>query len=115
MPDIPEGAKTPEDHKPKAEEPPPTVSVKIKGREWSIPREALDDFELMDDLAQLDDDGNIVRAASCMRRLFGETQRREIMDTLRDPETGRVSIEAGTGFLMDVFEAANQAGEAPNS
>lgn len=104
---VPAGAKKPTDHQAKAEEAPAELRCTVQGREWVVPTEALDDFELLDDLNALDQHQNAARFPSVMRRLLGETQMREAMDALRDAETGRVSIEAGADFVAELMEALN--------
>lgn len=104
---APKGAKQPEDHKPKADEP-KTKSrvVTVQGHEFEVAAEALDDFELLDDLAQLDSEGGIARMPSILRRLLG-SQAKTALDQLRDPSTGRVSIDAGTSFVNELMETLN--------
>ena len=107
---IPANAKQPEDHKPKAEDDTPQdVSVTVKGVDLTIPGDAMDDFELLDDLYELDQKKNPARLPSLMKRLVGEEQWADIMEALRG-DNGRVSVEAGAEFVGEVLEAIN-----PNS
>lgn len=106
---APKAAKQPQDHKPKAEPKPETLTAYVRGREWSVPSDALDDFELLDDLNALEQKGDATRLPAVLRRLLGE-QWRDAMDVMRNTETGRVSIEAGSEFVMDLMGALN-----PNS
>ena len=108
MPDVPKNAKKPEDRKPKASEKPEWIEVTVRGVDLKIDPDALDDFELMDDLNELEQNENPVRLPSILRRLVGD-QYREVMDALRG-ENGRVTVEAGSEFLSEVMEAV-----APNS
>ena len=107
MPDVPKNAKKPEDHKPKADKP-KMIEVTVNGLDLTIDPDALDDFELLDDLNALDQDEDATRLPSLLRRLLGD-QYRPAIDSLRG-ENGRVSVEAGMNFLQEVMEAIN-----PNS
>lgn len=71
--------------------------------------EALDDFELLDDLRAIDVDRNASRLPALLRRLVGD-EFRNVMDALRNPETGRVKIEPAQEWIRDLMEALN-----PNS
>ena len=103
---IPAGVKVPQDRKPKDEPKPETLTAAVKGREWSVPSDALDDFELLDDLNALEQRGDVTRLPSVLRRLLGE-QWRDAMDVMRDETTGRVSVEAGSEFVMELMGALN--------
>lgn len=75
----------------------------------TVPLAALDDFELLDDLRAIDVDQNASRLPGILRKLIGDDYR-NVMDALRDKTSGRVTVEAGTTFIKDLFEAVN-----PNS
>lgn len=106
---LPDGVKVPQDRKPKGESRPQTLTAHVRGREWSVPADALDDFELLDDLNALEQRGDVTRLPSVLRRLLGD-QWRDAMEALRDESTGRVTVEAGSELVMDVMGALN-----PNS
>ena len=112
MPEIPANAKKPADKKPKAEkvEEPTTVTATVSGKEWVVPVEALDDFELLDDFNVLEADGDISRLPAILKRLLGDEQWRDALNTIRDEKTGRVSIEAGADFVNSLMGEIN-----PNS
>lgn len=103
------GAKQPEDKKAastvKAQADGATIVAEVEGREWTISQDALDDFELLDDLAELEN-GNAVRLPSALKRLLGAEQYREAMAVLRN-EQGRVTVEAGGKFVQDVLTSVN--------
>lgn len=139
MPKIPAGATAPQDHQPKTEKPKvenvdievpeldetgkpafdddgnpktrtvPARRVSVEGIEVTVPEEALDDFELLDDIRAASDEQDASRLPSLLRRLVGQDYKR-ILSELRDPVTGRVAASAGTKFVWDVFGALN-----PNS
>ncbi|MTE24827.1 hypothetical protein GJQ66_11495 [Microbacterium sp. ZXX196] len=110
--------KRPQDHKPKAPEKVeitigdrtvPGKKVVVDGIEVRVPDEALDDFELLDDIRGFQDAQDASRLPSLVRRLVG-AEWKTVMDGLRDKETGRVGVERASTFVMDLFEAL-----APNS
>lgn len=96
----------PQDHK----TPKPSVaqvdggrSVTLRGVTVTVPDDALNDFEFLDDLRALDVDGNASRLPSILRRLVGDDYR-QVMDALRG-ENGRVTIESGADFIKELLEA----------
>lgn len=104
--------KKPQDRQPKK----PTVKavdggkqVTISGVTVTVSDDAVNDFELLDDLRAIDVDKNAARLPGVLRRLVGD-QYQAVMDGIRDKTTGRVTIEAGSEFLKDLFEVLN-----PNS
>lgn len=113
----PANVKAPEDRKPKATaetEATGVESFKIEllETEWEVAADALNDFELMADFATIDRGGSaaVLAMASALPRLLGRAQAQKAMGLLRDPDTGRVSIEAGAEFFRDLFGALD-----PNS
>lgn len=108
---IPAGAKRPQDRKPKAAPKPQPkdgeIAIKVDGVDLVVQEDALDDFELLDDMSQLEVNQNAARLASVLRRLLGPDQFRVVMDHLRDDKTNRVSIDKGGDFVMAVLEAVN--------
>ena len=105
MPDVPKNAKKPQDHKQKAETPTPG-SITVRGVEFTVAPDALDDFELLDDINELEQNGNPARLPSILRRLLGD-QYGQAMDLARDTDTGRVTVEAGAALVSDVLGALN--------
>ena len=100
-------ASKPQDRKPKVETVDGVSTVTIQGITVKVDKDALDDFELLDDLAQMQD-GDGARIASIARRLFGDDFK-AVMDGLRG-ENGRVSVEATSEFIGELLAAL-----APNS
>lgn len=104
-------AKKPQDHKPpkpSAEKVDGGQNVTVDGLTVFIAQEAMDDFELLDDLGRLDD-GDGTRMPSVLRRLLTDEDREKVLEHLRG-KNGRVSIEAGGTFIQNIFEVVN-----PNS
>ena len=115
-------AKAPQDHKAKAEKPKvDTVEidvdngdgttrkakarrVQLRGIVVTVPDEALDDFEVLDDIRAVQDEEDASRLPSLLRRLVGNDDYRRVMDALRGP-TGRVSVEDGSTFVLELFGA----------
>ena len=103
--------KKPQDHLPKVEKPKVEKveggkKVTLSGVTVLVPDEALDDFELLDDLRAVDVDKNASRLPALLRRLVGDDYTL-IMDALRNKETGRVPIQSGTEFIRDLMGALN--------
>lgn len=105
MTDIPSTAKKPADKKAKKAEAPKTVTATVRDIDWVIPIEALDDFELIDAFAQMEegDEAAVTRIPFVLRRLLGDQWKRA-MGVLRDPETGRVTIEDGSTFVGELVQ-----------
>lgn len=96
--------KKPQDHKPAADG---THRVEANGRTWTIEAESLDDFELLDDLGEIEA-GNPSRLPKALKRLLGTEQYRAALDSLRDADSGRVGVEAGAEFIKAIFEGLPQ-------
>ena len=108
MPAAPENAKKPSDHKKKAETAQQDRTVTIRGVEVTVAADAMDDFELLDDLGELEN-GNGGRLPRILRRLAGDAYR-PLLEAVRDGETGRVPVEAGAELAREILEALD-----PNS
>ncbi|MDF2992090.1 MAG: hypothetical protein K0S37_2604 [Microbacterium sp.] len=133
MPTKPAGAKAPTDHQPKTIKPKiEKIEIdlpdglddddepkfrKVPGRRVSMPTalgktvdvdvadEALDDFEVLDDIRAVQDQNDASRLPSLLRRLVGD-QYRTVLDELRGAN-GRVSTSDGAQFVLDLFQALN--------
>lgn len=81
------------------------------GFEVEIPDENLDDYELLEDLAELEEDdyGKIV---SVYRRLLGKDQYKALKEHIRN-ESGRVACTEMMDTLEEIFNLQN--GEVKNS
>ena len=105
--------KQPEDRKPKK----PSIEqidgarkVTVRGVTVTVLDEALDDFELVEDLAKIQfDEKQRGLLPGVLRRLVGDDEFKTVMDSLRGPN-GRVRVQAGVDFIQDLFQALN-----PNS
>lgn len=114
MPEIPEGAKVPDDRRKPDSDPtgPQPIELEVRGVSLAVDPADLDDFELMTDIGRLDD-GDVSRLGVALRRIVGPSKYVELMETCRDEETGRVSLDDGTAMFMEIFEAMKDSG--PNS
>lgn len=123
----PTAAKAPQDHQPKTIKPKVEKVETVLGegddartvsaRQVTMPvapdksvvvvvaDEALDDFEVLDDIRAVQDQNDASRLPSLLRRLVGE-QYRTVLDQLRGPN-GRVSTSDGAQFVLDLFQALN--------
>lgn len=111
----------PQDHK-KKQDTPKSVAVKrtigdreVDGFEVThrgftvfVEKEAFNDFEFLEDLANIENRKAQV-FPRLLRRLIGDDYQ-IVMDGLRDKDTGRVSIEAGITYANDIIEAVNPNG-----
>ena len=126
MADKPKNVAQPQDHKPKSEKPHvdtveitlgdgddartvPARRVSLRGIVVTVPEEALDDFEVLDDIRAVQDANDPSRMPALLRRLVSAEDYKRVIDALRGPN-GRVKIEDGAQFVMELFGALN-----PNS
>lgn len=75
------------------------------GFAFSIDPEILDDMELLEAIADADE--NPIRITSVLKRLLGEEQKRALYEHLRN-EKGRVSIKAVSQEIVDIFNSSQQ-------
>ena len=107
----PPSVKAPEDHKPahtakdEATEAPPVITV--QGREWTLDRAGINNFELIDHINNVASGGipGLSSAPRVMRAWLGEEQYTAALDTLRDPETGIVDMKAGFDFVYEMVSS----------
>ena len=79
------------------------------GFEFDIEDERLDDMELVDIMAEIDE--NPLLMPKLCKMLLGEEQKKRLYDHLRI-EDGRVPIEATTNAIQEIF---NSPGDLKNS
>lgn len=79
------------------------------GFEFDIEGERLDDMELVDIMAEIDE--NPLLMPKLCKMLLGEEQKKRLYDHLRS-EDGRVPIEATTNAIQEIF---NSPGDLKNS
>ena len=79
------------------------------GFEFDIEDERLDDMELVDIMAEIDE--NPLLMPKLCKMLVGDEQKKRLYDHLRS-EDGRVPIEATTNAIQEIF---NSPGDLKNS
>ena len=72
------------------------------GFEAVIDPAALDDMELLEDMARMDA-GEEWLAARVVTRLLGAEQKKALYEFCRNPETGRVSVSKVSEVLGELF------------
>lgn len=80
------------------------VEVSIDGLQLPVGSEAMNDFELFDQLNRFNETNAPMLLPRIVRGLFGDDAFDEVMNHLRDPETMRVSFVAVVEFLGKVLE-----------
>ena len=108
----PATAKAPQDHKPaginakdEALDVPPVIT--IKGREWTLDRTGINNFELIDHINNVATGGaaGLGSAPRVMRAWLGYEQYTEALDSMRDPDTGIVDMQSGYEFALEMVSA----------
>ena len=79
------------------------------GFEYEIDEESLDDYELLEDLSELDD-GNSAKTTSVLNRLLGKEQKDRLKEHLRT-ESGRVPASK---MMIEIGEIFNSVKEGKN-
>lgn len=77
-----------------------------KGFEYLISDEAVDDFELLEDLAKISD-GDPSSTVKAMARLLGEDQLKKMKDFYRS-ESGRVKASDLMGAFKEIMQASKE-------
>lgn len=100
--------KTPQDHKQPKDK---SIVVTVNGTDVTINPNVFDDLEVVEalyDMQSGEQTGNLA-IVKFLRRVFGADYQR-VKDALRDPNTGRVEVEAIGNILEHVMGQVN-----PNS
>ena len=88
------------------------IKVKISnGFECVIDDEMLDDMELVEDLAAVQND-DAFRLPDVIVRILGQEQKDALYESLRN-EKGKVTVKAVTDALVEIFGASGE--DAKNS
>ncbi|MCL2463977.1 MAG: hypothetical protein FWF28_02755 [Micrococcales bacterium] len=98
--------KKPADHKTKK----PTnevdsITVTLRGHDWTIEADALNDWEVFEGLS----DPTGMHMAPVVRTLLGDQQYQAAKDLVRNPETGQVPATEMSNFIGELFEALKEA------
>ena len=78
------------------------------GFEFAISEEALDDYELLEILAEIDN-GNGGLVPEMVTRLLGKEQKEALKEHLRD-KNGKISTQSMMNEVMEIFKS-NQEGK----
>lgn len=81
-----------------------------KGFAFSIPDNAVDNMELLDAMAEVEESENALAMSRILQLLIGKEQRKHLYDSLRT-EDGRVPIPEAAEALKDMLEAMGQKGK----
>ena len=73
------------------------------GFEYNLDETALDDYELLEDLCELDN-GNTARTISALNRLLGTEQKDQLKEHLRE-ENGRVPASKMMVEMAEIFNS----------
>jgi hypothetical protein len=97
--------------KPKVETVEGGRKVTLRGFDVTVPDEAIDDFELVEELGriQFGEQSEQGRLPSILRRLVGDDGYKTVMDGLR-AANGRVPVKDGFEYIQELLGALN-----PNS
>lgn len=79
--------------------------VTKSGFEYEIDADALDDMELLEELAELDK-GNVGPLADVIVSLLGEKQKKSLYEFCRDKKSGRVKATKVIRVLNEIMQQA---------
>jgi hypothetical protein len=80
------------------------------GFEFKLYDEALDNMELVELMAEIQDSGSPMALAKVLRLLLGEKQRTALYNHLRTKD-GRVPVAAVSTAFVEIVKAAKQKGK----
>lgn len=80
------------------------------GFEFKLHDEALDNMELVELMAEIQDNGNPVALAKVLKLLLGEKQRNALYNHLRTKD-GRVPVAAVSQAFVEIVKAAKNKGK----
>lgn len=103
-------AKKPADRKPKVIKQAGIMSANVRGKQWKIKEEVLNDWEIMEMIGIIEHENNPAPMPIVLRALLGEEQYSQAKELIRDKKTGKITVEEGSKFLGEIFETF-----APNS
>ena len=83
------------------------VEGKLKsGFEYKIKDHVLDNMELLDAIAEVDQNPMVL--SKVLKMLLGPEQRKKLYDHLRDPKNGNVPIVAVSDAVAEIFGGSGQ-------
>ncbi len=87
-----------------------TLNTLYGGLELVIDKAALNDMELLDDLVAVDRK-DALAISRIYDRVLTRDQKKRLYDNLRDPESGRVTVESAFMALREIFDKIGEAGK----
>lgn len=85
------------------------VKVNIEGLELEIDKAVIDNMELVDALAEMKDDDDVMSISRVSKMIFG-THRKKLYDHLRT-EKGTVPVEKVSDAIQTTFRALGDSGK----
>lgn len=83
------------------------IEGKLKsGFEYKIENHVLDNMELLDAIAEVDQNPMVL--SKVLKMLLGDEQRKKLYDHLRDPDNGNVPIVAVSNAVAEIFSGSGQ-------
>lgn len=83
------------------------IEGKLKsGFEYKIEDHVLDNMELLDAIAEVDQNSMVI--SKVLKMLLGDEQRKKLYDHLRDPKNGNVPIVAVSDAVAEIFSGSGQ-------
>lgn len=83
------------------------IEGKLKsGFEYKIEDHVLDNMELLDAIAEVDQNPMVL--SKVLKMLLGDEQRKMLYDHLRDPKNGNVPIVAVSDAVAEIFSGSGQ-------
>lgn len=76
------------------------------GFEYKIEDHVLDNMELLDAIAEVDQNPMVL--SKVLKMLLGDDQRKKLYDHLRDPKNGNVPIVAVSDAVAEIFSGTGQ-------
>lgn len=88
-----------------AEEEVASIYIEVDGIPLALREDVLDDMETLELFAKIQEDGNIFVLGRLLKRLFGEEQYANIIESIKD-ERGVTTVTAATDFLLKALDGA---------
>ena len=83
------------------------IEGKLKsGFEYKIEDHVLDNMELLDAIAEVDQNPMVL--SKVLKMLLGDEQRKKLYNHLRDPKNGNVPIVAVSDAVAEIFSGSGQ-------
>lgn len=87
---------------------PAVMTVTVRDVEWTLDPNVFDDWELLERL----NSQNIAEQMVAVADIFGPEQTAAAKELVRDPDTGRVSLEGMLALFIDISKALTDSGNS---